>query len=167
MKRNGLVLLILGIAVVALAAACNDNTNQNANANVTPAATVTPASANANTSRRVTREDYEKNKETYAKQAKDLGSKVGSGLNDGWLWTKTRFDLGAADDLRDSTINVDVAEAVVTLSGNVPTAAQKTKAESIAKSVEGVKQVKNMLQVAPAANTNANTKGNANTKKPK
>ncbi|MEP6705944.1 MAG: BON domain-containing protein [Pyrinomonadaceae bacterium] len=166
MKRN-LLLVILGIAAVALAAACNDTTNENANANATPSASTTPASANANTSRRVTRDDYEKNKETYAKQAKDLGSKVGSGLNDGWLWTKTRFDLGAADDLRDSTINVDVADAVVTLSGNVPTAAQKTKAESIAKSVEGVKQVKNMLQVAPAANTNANTKGNTNTKKSK
>ena len=166
MKRNGL-LLILGIAVVAVAAACNNATNPNANANATPAASTTPAGANANTSRRGTREDYEKNKATYAQQAKDLGRKVGTGLNDGWLWTKTRFDLAAADDLSDSTINVDVADAVVTLSGNVPTAAQKAKAESIAKSVEGVKQVKNMLQVAPAANTNANTKANANTKKSK
>ena len=171
MKRNGL-LLILGFAVLALAAACNDTTNQNANANAnanaTPAATATPASANANTAGRGTREDYEKNKETYSQQAKDMGRKVGTGLNDGWLWTKTRFDLAAADDLRDSTINVDVVDEVVTLSGTVATAAQKAKAESIAKGVAGVKQVKNMLKVAPAANTNANTKAaNANTKKPK
>jgi len=166
MKRNGL-LVMLGIAVLALAAACNNTTNQNANANATPAASTTPASANANTSRRGTREEYEKNKETYAQQAKDLGRKVGNGLNDGWLWTKTRFDLAAANDLRDSTINVDVDNEVVTLSGTVATAAQKAKAESVAKSVVGVKQVKNMLKVAPAANTNANTKANANTKKGK
>jgi len=166
MKRNGL-LLVLGSPVVALAAACNNPTNQNANANATPAASATPAGANANTTRRGTREEYEKNKETYAQQAKDLGRKVGTGLNDGWLWTKTRFDLAAADDLRDSTINVDVVDAGVTLTGTVATAAQKAKAESIAKSVAGVKQVKNMLKVAPAANTNANTKANANTKKSK
>ncbi|HEY3025159.1 MAG TPA: BON domain-containing protein [Pyrinomonadaceae bacterium] len=166
MKRNRL-LLILGIAALALAAACNNTSNENANANATPAATATPASANANTARRGTREEYEKNKETYGQQAKDLGRKVGNGLNDGWLWTKTRFDLAAADDLRDSTINVDVENEVVTLSGTVATAAQKAKAESIAKSVAGVKQVKNMLKVAPAANTNTNTKANANTKKSK
>ena len=166
MKRNGL-LLILGIAVVALAAGCDNTTNQNGNANATPAATATPATTNANTPGRGTREEYEKNKETYAQQAKDLGRKVGTGLNDGWLWTKTRFDLAAADDLRDSTINVDVVDAVVTLTGTVATADQKVKAESIAKNVAGVKQVKNMLKVAPAANTNANTKANANTKKTK
>ena len=166
MKRDGL-LLILVIGVVALAAACNNTTNQNANANATPAASATPASANANTARRGTREEYEKNKETYAQQAKDLGRKVGNGLNDGWLWTKTRFDLAAADDLRDSTINVDVVDAVVTLTGTVATAAQKAKAESVSKSVAGVKQVKNMLKVVPAANTNANAKANANTKKVK
>jgi hypothetical protein len=169
MKRNGL-LLILSIAVVGLAAACNNTTNENANANATPAATTTPATTNANTPRRGTREEYEKNKETYTQQAKDLGRKVGTGLNDGWLWTKTRFDLAAADDLRDSTINVDVENEVVTLSGTVATAAQKAKAESIAKSVTGVKQVKNMLKVVPAANTNANAKASpkANTNsKPK
>ena len=166
MKKHGL-LLILGIAVLAPVAACNDTANQNGNANATPAATATPARANANTAKGVTREEYEKNKETYAQQAKDLGRKVGTGLNDGWLWTKTRLDLAAADDLRDSTINVDVVDGVVTLSGTVATADQKAKAESIAKSVAGVKQVKNMLKVAPAANTNANTKANANTKKVK
>jgi hyperosmotically inducible protein len=60
--------------------------------------------------------------------------------------------------LRDSTINVDVDKDVVTLTGTVATPAQKTKAEQVAKSVEGVKSVKNLLKVAPekpVANTNA------------
>jgi len=91
-------------------------------------------------------------------------------LNDGWLWVKARFDLAAADDLRDSTINVDVDNAVVTLSGTVASAAQKTKAEQVAKTVEGVKSVKNMLKVAADnananANANKSANGNANTKK--
>jgi len=156
MKNYTLAILITGMLLLTLAAGCESTTNENANANVkaTPTATATPVA----TAKKGTREEYEKNKETYSQQAKDLGSKIGTGINDGWLWTKTRLDLAAADDLRDSTINVDVDNEVLTLSGTVATAAQKAKAESIAKAVEGVKQVKNMLKVAPATNTNANAK---------
>jgi osmotically-inducible protein OsmY len=85
-------------------------------------------------------------------------------LNDGWLWVKTRFDLAAADDLRDSTINVDVDKGVVTLTGTVASAAQKTRAEAVAKSVEGVTGVRNQLKVQ-AANTNANAKATPTPKK--
>ena len=156
MKNQTIAILISGLLLLILAAGCETTTNENANANVkaTPTATATPVA----TVKKGTREEYEKNKATYSQQAKDLGSKIGTGLNDGWLWTKARFDLAAADDLRDSTINVDVDNEVLTLSGTVTTAAQKAKAESVAKAVEGVKQVKNMLKVAPATNTNANTK---------
>jgi osmotically-inducible protein OsmY len=84
-------------------------------------------------------------------------------LNDGWLWVKARFDLAAADDLRDSTINVDVDNAVVTLTGTVASAAQKARAEAVAKSVEGVKSVKNQLKVGTGnANANANASPRAN-----
>jgi osmotically-inducible protein OsmY len=77
---------------------------------------------------------------------------------------KTRFDLAAADDLRDSTINVDVDKDVVTLTGTVASAAQKTKAETVAKAVEGVKGVRNQLKVQSGnANANANARpANAN-----
>ena len=83
-----------------------------------------------------------------------------TGANDGWLWVKTRFELATADDLRDSTINVDVDKGVVTLTGTVASAAQKTRAEAVAKSVDGVTGVKNQLKVQ-AANANA-PKANAN-----
>src|SRR5437660_12375948 len=90
---------------------------------------VANANTNLNENRRImpTREEYEKNKEKYEREAKQAGRKIGTGLNDGWLWVKTRYDLAAADDLRDSTINVDVDNAVVTLTGTVPTAAQRVK----------------------------------------
>ena len=122
--------------------------------------------ANTNANRRApTREEYERDKERYSREAKESGRTVGSGLNDGWLWVKTRFDLAAADDLRDSTINVDVNNAVVTLSGTVATAAQKAKAEQVAKAVADVKSVRNNLTVAAGnanANANANRAANAN-----
>lgn len=142
----------------------NTNLNANANTNVNANLRANANTANTNTNQAPTRADYEKNKQTYSEQAKGLGSKIGTGLDDGWLWTKTRFDLAAVDDLRDSTINVDVESAIITLSGTVATAEQKAKAETTAKSVEGVKGVKNMLKVA-AATANANTANNNMKKK--
>jgi osmotically-inducible protein OsmY len=94
--------------------------------------------------------------------ARGSGRTIGPGLNDAWLWTKPRFDLAAAEDLRDSTVNVDVDNAVVTLTGTVASAAQKTRAEQVVKTVEGVKSVKNQLKVV---SDNANHNANANTRK--
>ena len=143
-----------------LNANANANANRNANTYASPSPTV-----NANTgeaSRRApTRDEYERDKERYQREAKESGRTVGTGLNDGWLWVKTRFDLAAADDLRDSTINVDVDQAVVTLTGTVASAAQKTRAEQVAKAVEDVKSVRNQLKVAPAGG-NANANRNVN-----
>jgi len=163
------VTAIFALVFTATISGCNNagngNANMNANANTARNENTYPTNTNANTntSQKGTREEYEKNKQSYAQQAKELGRKIGTGVDDGWLWTKTRFDLAAASDLRDSTINVDVENALVTLTGSVPTAAQKAKAESVAKSVDGVKGVKNLLKVAPA-NANANTRANTNTK---
>ena len=77
-----------------------------------------------------------------------LGRKIGAGANDGWLWTKTRAALAAEDDLRDSTINVDVENEVVTLSGTVVSADQKRKAEEVARGIEGPKNVRNQLTIS-------------------
>jgi len=154
-----LAVFLAGCSETANNANANANTTVNTNANVA----VTNENTNANTTKKApTRAEYEKNKESYAAEAKGLGRKIGAGLDDGWLWTKTRFDLGAADDLQDSTINVDVENAVVTLSGTVANAEQKAKAVSVAKAVEGVKGVKDLLTVA--ANTSSTT-ANSNSKK--
>ena len=158
-------------ALLVLIAGCDNQANQNnrnavanANANANANATVatTPVvSTNANR-RAPTREETEREKERYSREAKESGRTVGTGANDLWLWVKTRFDLAAADDLRDSTINVDVDKDVVTLTGTVASAAQKTRAEAVAKAVEGVKGVRNQLKVQ-SANANANARpANAN-----
>jgi len=167
--RHKLVGFIVTTALAALLTGCNQTTNENANGranantNTTAANVNANTNSNANTNRALTREEYEKNKESYARQAKGAGRTIGTGVNDGWLWVKTRFDLAAADNLRDSTINVDIDNATVTLSGTVASAAQKAEAEKVAKSVDGVKAVKNLLKVSPSGNTNANS--NAKPKK--
>src|SRR5690349_6366806 len=138
--RGRITGVIAFAALSIFVAGCDNTTNSNrtanANANANATATPTPvAVANTNSNRAPTREEYERNKERYQREAKGSGRTVGTGVNDGWLWVKTRFDLAAADDLRDSTINVDVDNAVVTLSGTVASAAQKTRAEQVAKAV--------------------------------
>ena len=164
-RITGLIALAaLSIILPGCNGAANNNYNGNANANANRNANLVASpspTVNANTSetsrRAPTREEYERDKERYQREAKESGRTVGTGLNDGWLWVKTRFDLAAADDLRDSTINVDVDQAVVTLSGTVASAAQKTRAEQVAKAVGDVKSVRNQLKVAPSgANANAN-----------
>lgn len=153
-----LTAFVTGALAVALLAACdtatNTNTNTNLankNANVNGNVTAT-ASPTANTNRgilnaNITREEYEKTKDTIAEEAKRLGRTIGSGASDGFLWTKTRAALATTDDLTDSTINVDVDNGVVTLTGTVATPAQKTKAGAVVKGVDGVTSVKNNLTI--------------------
>lgn len=156
-----LVASIIALGLTGCDQPANTNTNTaNANVAANTNANANTATANTNTNdnrRAPTREDYERDKDRYQREAREAGRTVGTGLNDGWLWVKTKFELAAADDLRDSTINVDVDNAVVTLTGTVASAAQKAKAEQVAKAVEDVKGVKNMLKVAATNSNAANT----------
>ncbi len=171
MTKNKFTALIAGAALAAFAAACSTtdtttttNTNSATTANTanttampantgmmnanagssTTTTTTTRTTYNAN----MTREDYDKDKDRFAADAKKAGNTIGSGLEDGWLWTKTRTALSNAEDLRDSTINVDVDNNVVTLRGTVANQGQKAKAEMLAKGVKDVKSVKNDLKVS-------------------
>ena len=173
--RSKTLLTILGGAALCLSAAgcspdANTNANANANANratnanatATPTATATPAGSAYNRNYN-SKEEYEKDKANYRAEAKNKNESIGQGLEDGWIHLKVRAALAAADDLRDSTINVDVDNNVVTLRGSVANAGQKTKAADVAKKVDGVKSVTNKLEVK--ADGSSNKAGNANTKK--
>lgn len=139
----------------------------NSNANVPVTSNNTNRWSNTN----VNRADYDKSRADYEK---DKGSStIGQGANDSWLWFKTRAALLSTSDLRESTINVDVVNDVVTLKGTVATKEQSTKAAQIAKDIDGVKSVTNQLKVAPndsitntgGGSSGSNTKSNANMKK--
>jgi hyperosmotically inducible periplasmic protein len=170
-RIEGFILLTaLAVLVAGCDNAANHNANANANANAVvnananANANVSPGPATANANRRApTREEYDRDRDRYSREARESGRTVGTGANDGWLWVKTRFELAGADDLRDSTINVDVDNGVVTLSGTVASAAQKTRAETVAKGVEDVRSVRNNLRVqSDNANANGNANGNGN-----
>ena len=148
MKLRILAVSLGTCIALGMAAGCetaeNSNSNlRNSNSNRAVVVNATPA-ANTNPSN-ISREEYDKRRAEYEK---DKGSStIGQGINDSWLWFKTRAALAAADDLRDSTINVDCVNDIITLKGTVANASQKTRAEAVAKGIDGVKSVKNELKV--------------------
>jgi hyperosmotically inducible protein len=72
-------------------------------------------------------------------------------INDSWLTSKTKIALFADARVKGSEINVETTQGLVTIRGKVDSDAAKQAAEGIAKGIDGVKTVKNDLQVvAPA-----------------
>ena len=68
---------------------------------------------------------------------------------DAYTTTKVKIELMTADGLDPLRINVDTLDGIVTLHGQVESAAAKTKAAQEARSVKGVKEVRDMLAVVP------------------
>lgn len=69
--------------------------------------------------------------------------------NDAWITTKAKIALLTTSDLGASGVDVDTIDGKVTLHGSVATAAEKSRAESVAKGITGVRSVNNLLQVVP------------------
>ena len=72
------------------------------------------------------------------------------GPSDETLTQNVRAKLSADPALAAEAINVNTASGVVTLSGTVKNDANKSRAEQLARGVEGVKQVTNNLTARPA-----------------
>lgn len=80
-------------------------------------------------------------------RAKALGDKIGASLDDAWVYTRVEAKLVGHSAAPALKINVDVENNVVTLRGEVQSAAMKEEAERIARETEGVRAVRNLLQV--------------------
>jgi hyperosmotically inducible periplasmic protein len=83
-----------------------------------------------------------------AAKTKDVLSKTGENITDGWITSRIKTKFMGDESLRASAINVDTNDHVVTLKGAVPNEAARTKALALAKEVEGVNRVVDNLQVA-------------------
>lgn len=197
MSKTRIAALTLGMTLSAFTAGCSSTTtNSNANGNNVPSNTGVITNNNGNTNSagvtatntasttggdfdtrynrnynyNVQETDFGRTADEYGREAKNAGYNIGSGVKDRWIHFKTRGALLAADDLRESTINVDVDNNAVTLRGTVANQAQSKKAELVAKGIQGVTSVKNNLQIKPndsmmtpgTGNTNGNMGGNMN-----
>jgi osmotically-inducible protein OsmY len=94
----------------------------------------------------------EKTKEGAEKvvdKTKEGLSKTGEVITDGWITTRVKSKFVGEDLLKDSDINVDTKDHVVTLKGTVMSAAGRARAVSEAKEVEGVRRVVDQLTIGP------------------
>ena len=60
---------------------------------------------------------------------------------DAWITTKVKSEFGTTKGIKATDISVTTNDGVVSLSGTVATAKEKTHAEHVAKKVKGVKSV--------------------------
>ena len=73
-------------------------------------------------------------------------------VSDTWITSKTKISLFSDERVKGTQVSVDTTKGVVHLRGKVDSAEAKSAASDIAQGVEGVKSVKNDLQVvAPTA----------------
>ena len=80
-------------------------------------------------------------------KAKSMGDKVGTSLDDAWLYTKIESKLATNSETPARKINVDVSNHVVTLRGQVGSMTAKQEADKLVRETEGVKQVRDLIKV--------------------
>ncbi len=71
--------------------------------------------------------------------------------SDAWITTTTKIALLTSEGMAGADVNVDTVDGRVTLHGKVPSEKAKRRAEEVARGVSGVRDVRNLLQVVPAA----------------
>ncbi|MBA2619682.1 MAG: BON domain-containing protein [Acidobacteria bacterium] len=157
MKKFTLITLVavFGAALIGCQPAATTNANMKANmatANSNTAVVIntsnTSMGMNTNMSSRyssnMSRADYERSTDYTADQS---ASTIGQGADDKWIWFKTKAALATVNNVRDSTVNVDVVNGVITLKGTVASKEEADKAVAAAKGIEGQKGIKNELKV--------------------
>jgi hyperosmotically inducible protein len=66
---------------------------------------------------------------------------------DAWITTKVKMALLMAEDVSTTAVRVDTTDGKVTLHGTVASADEKARAERATRSVAGVREVRDLLQV--------------------
>jgi hyperosmotically inducible protein len=84
--------------------------------------------------------------QVYAQDSAAASSKgdnqtVAGKADDTWITTKVKSEFAANKSVKGTDISVSTSDGVVTLTGTVATAKEKSHAEKIAKGVKGVKSV--------------------------
>ena len=82
-------------------------------------------------------------------KTKEVAKDTKVAVTDSWLTSKTKIALFSDDRVKGSQVKVETKDGVVYLRGKVDSAEAKAAAESVAKGIDGVKSVKNDLQVVP------------------
>jgi len=85
--------------------------------------------------------------ESATDKVKEGVSKTGEVITDGWITGRVKTRFVGDDALKNSHIDVDTSDHVVTLNGTVTSAAGRARAVELAKGVEGVHRVVDRLAI--------------------
>ena len=89
---------------------------------------------------------------TMTDKAKNVTQEAKTGMSDSWMTSKTKIALFSDDRVKGRQVHVETKDGVVYLRGKVDSSEAKAAATDVAKGIDGVKNVKNELQVvAPGA----------------
>ncbi len=76
-----------------------------------------------------------------------LAAAAASGPSDAWLTTKAKIAILTSIGNKVTSVHVDTVDGKMTLHGKVSSPVDKEKAETTARGIDGVKEVRNLLQV--------------------
>jgi len=82
-------------------------------------------------------------------KAKGAAHDAKTGITDSWVTAKTKIALYGDDRIKGGQVSVETVNGAVSLRGKVDSDDAKAAAASVAQAVEGVKSVRNDLQVVP------------------
>jgi len=94
-----------------------------------------------------TKDGVVKGAKIVGNKTKDGVSKTGEVMTDAWITSRVSARFVNEDTLKDSNINVDTNDHIVTLKGTVITSAGRARAGVVARQTEGVRRVVNNLTV--------------------
>ncbi len=86
---------------------------------------------------------------------------MGEVVDDAAIVAKVKSSLLSSSEVEGLDVNVDARNGVVTLSGSADTMAERSSAERIAKTADGVKSVDNKIVIKSGADADAGNRSNA------
>lgn len=152
--RTPRMFMATAVACAAMAlAACGDKSNNTTAGEKVDAAIAKTEQAGAEAKAKVdqmaseAKAKIDSSTATGEATARQSAADAKSTIDDASLTASVSAGLAKDPDLSAIKIDVDTKGGVVTLNGPAPTAAAKSRAEEIAKSVQGVSSVDNRLEV--------------------
>jgi hyperosmotically inducible periplasmic protein len=136
-RKTVLISLVIGTALAG--AACNQRTPSTTGSNdrTSPPSTTSQSTSPPQTAMAPT-----------TTPAPTTSNRMAGAVDDASITAQVKSAIMAEPGLKSTDINVDTKDAVVTLTGTVPSAPLKDRAKEIASTVAGVKSVQDNLTTA-------------------
>jgi osmotically-inducible protein OsmY len=96
-----------------------------------------------------TTDKIEQKVDKMEQKAKGAAHDAKTGVSDSWLTAKTKIALYADDRIKGGQVSVETVNGAVSLRGKVDSDTAKAAAATVAQGIDGVKSVRNDLQVVP------------------